>query len=168
MNTPRSLALAALVLLSLGAQAQVAGTYTGTTSQGLPIEITLVQTDSDGLVFTGNTTQWTESCRSGDSKSAWWGVGAYTPVTSNSLTAEFRGQSLYEKLSMSFDASGTTVTGTFKGGEATYVDVNANTRATEPCNSGLLSFSATLQPALKAPFHALPAAGLVRNHPAGR
>jgi len=164
MNTPRPLALATLALLSLGAQAQVAGTYTGTTSQGLPIEITLVQTDSDGLVFTGNSTQWTESCRSGDSKSAWWGVGAYLQVTGSSLSSEFRGQSLYEKISMTFDASGTTVTGSFKGSEATFVDVNTNLRATEPCSSGMLSFSATLQPALKAPPQALPGAGLLRNH----
>jgi len=147
-----------LALIAGGAHAQVAGTYAGTTSDGLSIEITLVNSETDGLVFTGSSTQWNETCKTGDVKFAWWGIGAYLPVSAKKLSSEYKGQSLYQTLTMKFDVSGTTVTGTVKAGEATYVDVNSSIKQTEPCNSGLVTYTATLQsPLMAARHHGLPA-----------
>jgi len=142
---PAIVPLAALLGLCFAApaQAQVAGTYAGTTSQGLTISLSLADDGSGGLVFTGQTTQWNEPCKTGDTKFAWWGVGAYTPLTGNKVSQTYTGNALWEKVSMTF--TGTTVTGKFSGSEATYTDVNSSTYKTEACHSGPLTFTATLQ-----------------------
>jgi len=160
-RTLAPLALALGLVAATSAQAQVAGTYVGTTSQGLSISLTLADDGAGGLVFTGQTTQWNEDCKTGDTKFAWWGVGAYTPLTSTLVTASYRGNALFEDVSMRFN--GTHVTGKFSGGEATYVDVNTSTAKTEACHSGKLTFSADLQAVsgVRAP-HAGLAAGEVR------
>ncbi len=150
-TTPTRLALATLAaaaatLVALPAQAQQAGHYVGTTSQGLSIDITVAQTDADGLVLTGQTTQWNEDCKTGDTKFAWWGVGAYVPLTGRSASQTYTGQSLYEKVFFHWNPAGDTVTGNFDNAEATFVDVNANHGKTEQCHSGKQTFTATLQP----------------------
>ena len=139
-------AIAAAATLALPALAQQAGHYVGTTSQGLSIDLTVVQTDADGLVFTGQTTQWNEDCKTGDTKFAWWGVGAYTPLTGRTATESYIGQSLYEHFFFHWNPAGDTVTGNFSNAEATFVDVNANHSKTEQCHSGKQTFTATLQP----------------------
>jgi hypothetical protein len=160
-RTLAPLALALGLVAATSAQAQVAGTYVGTTSQGLSISLTLIDDGAGGFIFTGQTTQWNETCKTGDTKFAWWGVGANNALTGNMVSVSYRGNALFEDVSMHFN--GTHVTGKFNGGEATYVDVNTSTGKTEACHSGKLTFTADLQPVngVRAP-HASLGAGEAR------
>jgi hypothetical protein len=160
-RTLAPLALALGLVAATSATAQVAGSYVGTTSQGLSISLTLIDDGAGGLIFTGQTTQWNEACKTGDTKFAWWGVGASDPLTGNTVTVSYRGNALFEDVAMRFN--GTHVDGRFSGGEATFVDVNTSTGKTEACHSGRLTFSADLQVAAgaRAP-HAGLAAGEAR------
>lgn len=165
-TTTRRIPFAATLAAALGlcftaiAHAQVAGTYVGTTSQGLQITITLADDGNGGLTFTGQSVQWNEPCHTGDTKFAWWGVGANEPLTGMSLTQTFASQNLYEVLKMHFD--GTSAHGTFSGVEPTFVDVNSSRSKVEQCHSGAVTWTATLSSAAVVAPHAGLAAGTAR------
>ena len=63
-----------------GALAQQAGTYTGVTSEGLPISIIVESDGVGGFVYTQNQTQWTMTCTKGGNHTGYWFVGAYVPI----------------------------------------------------------------------------------------
>jgi hypothetical protein len=156
----RTTPFAALLAAALGlvftasASAQVAGTYNGTTSQGLSISLTLADDGNGGLMLTGDSVQWNETCHTGDTKFAWWGVGAAQEIVDGAATYTFASQDLYEVLKMHF--SGDSVHGSFQGMEPTFVDVNTSRGKVEQCHSGSLTYTATLSaPAGIAPHAAL-------------
>jgi hypothetical protein len=149
---PFATALAAALGLAVAttAQAQVAGTYTGTTSQGDEIDITIVDDGSGGFALTGDVVYWTEDCHTGDQKFTAWGIGTYFELGGNPSTYTFASQTLYEVLKMHFSPDGQTVHGTFQGMEPTFVDVNQSRSKVEQCHSGTLTYNATLQAGAEA------------------
>jgi len=155
-----ALAAAALALLGPATHAQVAGVYNGTTSDGLQMQITIADDGSGGLVFSGDVFQWNMTCPSGRSLFGWWGVGQYTPVTGRTLTVETDLDFLYEKVTMKFSTDSQTVTGSFVGDEADYVDLSVN-KKTQNCAGKKVTFSATLG-ALAAPA-AVPAGARLKR-----
>ncbi len=140
----RTLAAAALALVGVAAQAQVAGVYNGTTSDGLSMQITIADDGNGGLVFTGDSFQWNMTCaKSGTTYFGWWGVGQYTQVTGRTLTVENDIPYLYEKVSMKFSTDSQTVTGSFVGDEPIYIDVTTSKKV-ENCAGKKVTFTATL------------------------
>lgn len=142
-------AQAALVLagtvVSGTTSAQVVGLYQGITSQGQLIEIQLIEDANGALAFGGGTVFWQATCtRSGPGRTVAWGIGASTPLEGQAVTHEFRGNSLYERWRMVF--AGNTVSGNFIGRTPEYVDPFASSRQVQLCDSGNLSFTATLAP----------------------
>lgn len=139
-----SLAVAGATAAS-SASAQVVGTYQGVTSQGQFVEVQLIQDANGALAFGGGTVFWQASCtRSGPGRTVAWGIGASTPLDGQSVTHEFRGNSLYERWRMLF--AGNTVSGNFIGRTPEYVDPFSSTRQVQLCDSGNISFTATLVP----------------------
>ena len=145
-----TLVVAALALFGATAQAQVAGVYNGTTSDGLSMQITIADDGSGGLVFSGDVFQWNMNCaKSGTTYFGWWGVGQYTPVTGRTLSVETDIPYLYEKVTMKFSTDSQTVTGSFVGDEPIYIDVTTSKKV-ENCAGKKVTFTATLAPATAA------------------
>ncbi len=157
-----TLAAAALALLGTAAQAQVAGTYNGTTSDGLQMQITIADDGNGGLVFTGDSFQWNMTCNNGASYFGWWGVGQYAPVTGRTLTAESKLGFLYEKVFMKFSLDSQTVTGNFVGDQATYIDLDVN-KKTQNCAGAKVTFSGTLNGPVAAHAVAVPAGARMQH-----
>ena len=133
-------AVGGLWLLASTASAQTLGTYEGLTSQGKSITLDVVDDGAGGNAFGGGLVFWDAECsKSGPGRGVAWGVGT-------NISAEFKFNMLYEKWKLTF--AGTTVTGTFVGRTPEFMDVNPSTKSVELCDSGTLSFSATLVPPL--------------------
>ncbi len=149
-------AAASLLALSgaLGAQgalAQQAGTYTGVTSEGLPISIIVESDGVGGFVFTQNQTQWTMTCTKGGNHTGYWYVGAYEPIVAGKVSWEFKSDFLYEKMKLKWNGSGTQVTGDFAASEPLFVDISTSTKQYTRCDSQVgLTFAAQLQPPIAA------------------
>ncbi len=145
--TRAALALAATMAAGT-ASAQVVGLYQGVTSQGQLIEIQLIEDANGTLAFGGGTVFWQATCtRSGPGRTVAWGIGASTPLDGQQVTHEFRGNSLYERWRMLF--AGNTVSGNFTGRTPEFVDPFSSSRQVQLCDSGNLSFTATLVPGAK-------------------
>ena len=158
-----TLAAATLALLGATAQAQVAGVYNGTTSDGLSMQITIADDGSGGLVFAGDVFQWNMTCvKSGTTYFGWWGVGQYTPVTGRTLTVENDIPYLYEKVTMKFSTDSQTVTGSFVGDEPIYIDVTTSKKV-ENCAGKKVTYSATLSAPAAARSAAVPAGARMRH-----
>ena len=144
LNIRHPLSLAAALAFAVGtAHAQQAGSYVGTTSEGYATTITVVDDGSGGLNYAGVNVGWNMNCKTGDTKTTWWGVGASTPLTSNKLTVTNAFNFLYEKLTLKWSADGQTVTGTFIGDEPMYVDISTSKKV-EACTGSKLTYTATL------------------------
>jgi hypothetical protein len=149
-------AVGGLWLLASTASAQTFGTYEGLTSQGKFMSLDVVDDGLGGTAFGGGLVFWDADCsKSGPGRSVAWGVGTSIPFGGTKVSAEFKFNMLYEKWKLTF--SGSTVTGTFLGRTPEFVDVNTSTKSVEMCDSGTLTFSATLAPPLAA--RRLPAPG---------
>lgn len=153
-STPRRLAacattLGALWLLATPASAQTIGHYEGTTSQGHGMSIDVVDDGAGGNAFGGGLMFWEADCsKSGPGRFVGWGVGTSIPFSGNKFSTEFRFNTLYEKWKLTF--SGDTVTGTFLGRTPEFTDPETSTKSVQLCDSGNLSFSATLVPPAEA------------------
>lgn len=144
-NAARFAVTAACTLAAAGASAQVVGIYQGVTSQGQFIEIQVIEDANNALAFGGGTVFWQASCtRSGPGRTVAWGIGASTPLDGQQVTHEFRGNSLYERWRMTF--AGNNVSGNFIGRTPEFVDPFASSRQVQLCDSGTVSFTATLVP----------------------
>lgn len=140
-------AVGGLWLLASTASAQTLGTYEGLTSQGKSITLDVVDDGAGGNAFGGGLVFWDADCsKSGPGRGVAWGVGTNIPFGGTKVSAEFKFNMLYEKWKLTF--AGTTVTGTFVGRTPEFMDVNTSTKSVELCDSGTLSFSATLVPPL--------------------
>ena len=158
-----TLAAVALALLGATAQAQVAGVYNGTTSDGLTMQITIADDGTGGLVFTGDVFQWNMNCaKSGTTYFGWWGVGQYTPLTGRTLTVENDIPYLYEKVTMKFSADSQTVTGTFVGDEPIYIDLSTDKKV-ENCAGKKVTYTATLGAPAAARAAAVPAGARMKH-----
>lgn len=140
----RALAVTALALFAAAAaQAQVIGTYTGSTSGGGQAQIVVGLDGAGVLAVTGDNFNWTMNCRTGDQQSTAWGVGLDVPLTGKKATVLTELPFLWEKITMKFSADSQTVTGTFQGDEPMYVDISESKKV-EECTGDKMTFTATL------------------------
>lgn len=147
-----------LAIAALPAAAQQLGTYSGTTSQGDSMSLTVAIDGNGQTAITGALFFWSATCkRSGEGRGVGWGTGADAVITNKKASYEFRSTSLYESVTATFNPASNTVTGTFLGHTPEFVDVANNVKKVELCDSGSLTFSASLQanginaaPSLKA------------------
>ncbi|HEX5684494.1 MAG TPA: hypothetical protein VFY73_10730 [Ideonella sp.] len=152
----RIVAVGALWLLAAAAPAQTIGHYQGTTSQGHFISINVVDDGAGGNAFGGGQVLWEANCtKSGPGRLVSWALGTFIPFSGKKFATEFRLNSLYEKWKLTF--RGNSVSGTFLGRTPEFTDPATSTKSVQLCDSGLLSFTATLTAPLAG--HALPAPG---------
>ena len=140
----RTLVATALTLLgTAAAQAQMIGTYSGTTSEGGSFSLSVGDDGNGGFEFTGDSVQWTMNCATGDQQSTWWGIGAGTEIVDGKVTSSVESSYLFEKASFKFSKDGQTVTGTFQGDEPMYVDVSTSKKV-EECTGDKMTVTGTL------------------------
>jgi hypothetical protein len=164
MNLARTLPSLVLASLALGAHvpadAQEAGVYNGTTSDGNGVSFTVIQDPNSGdLVLTSVGDGFNANCKkTGTTVGYGIGTGDYTVITGTKITRTYAYINFYEKITINFGAGG-TATGNFSADVPTYVDSATNFK-TQSCGSDKMTFTASIgsDAAARDAVKALPAA----------
>ncbi len=136
-------AIAALTLGVAGASAQQFGSYSGTTSQGLPIAFEIVDDGFGGFAFANFSADFSATCvKTGAVVGSGIGIGFFNPFSGNKVEITFAGDTLYLPIKVKFKANG-NATGDVSKDNPAYIDVNGNLNKVQNCGTGPLTFAAS-------------------------
>jgi hypothetical protein len=154
MTNLHTVILACTLLCAIGtvADAQKAGTYTGTSADGQYLDFTVgTDTNTNTLAVLGMGVNFDAACSGGNPDlQQSWGLGFTQDIASRKAAILFGAQDIYVTANLAFSANGDTVTGTITSRTVSFAPSTAAPTKAEFCISAKQAFTATLSGAASA------------------
>lgn len=139
-------ALSCAMVFSSGANAQKAGTYTGTSADGQFLDFTVgTDTNTDSIAVLEAGINFDAACKGAyPDLMQTWGLGFTTDIVKRKAAMLFPGQDIYVVANATFSADGNTMTGTVTTRVVGFAPATGAPNKAEFCESARQAFTATL------------------------
>jgi len=148
MSSLRVTALACTMFCTIvsGAEAQKAGTYTGTSADGQFLNFTVgTDTNTNSLAVMEAGINFEAACKGGyPDLIQSWGLGFTEDITDRKAVLVFGGQDIYVTANMAFSADGNSVSGMITTRVVGFAPSTGAPTKSEFCESAKQAFTATL------------------------